>query len=315
MAKKKKQEPVVVQNTPLIPTTIGVIDTKENGPIVAIVIIILFLLGIFFMDDITAFFHPTSAPSNPTVPTTPGENPTTPLTPSEEIKYYDFKNDLEIDMNGFQITNFKVDETKSTISFRVSNVNGDENYFKDNQFYLELYNTEKTLLERLKIANDSITTFRNFSFIVQNTKIASLAFVKKDVTDYPNVSLKVNSNEQPYLTCQNSDITYEYIFTEKDEVYLLKQINETKTFLTSREDYEDVLNEYNTLKTSYDSLGGVTATLTPITRGFRFETSIDLENVSSETMKKHFSDSIYYKLDTEAKVIAFELESSGYTCN
>jgi len=36
MAKKKKEE-IVISNVPLEPTTIGIIETKDNGPIVAIV--------------------------------------------------------------------------------------------------------------------------------------------------------------------------------------------------------------------------------------------------------------------------------------
>ena len=40
MAKKKKEE-IVLNKTELVPTTIGVLDKRENGPIVAIVLIIL----------------------------------------------------------------------------------------------------------------------------------------------------------------------------------------------------------------------------------------------------------------------------------
>ena len=48
MAKKKKEQ-IVLNKTELMPTTIGTLDQKENGPIVAIVLIVLFVVCIFLL--------------------------------------------------------------------------------------------------------------------------------------------------------------------------------------------------------------------------------------------------------------------------
>ena len=37
MSKRKKNESIIIDKTPLMPTTVGNLDTKENGPIVAII--------------------------------------------------------------------------------------------------------------------------------------------------------------------------------------------------------------------------------------------------------------------------------------
>ena len=57
MARKKQKENIVIQPTELVPTTIGTINTKESGPIFVIILIALFLIGIFFLDKVNDFLN------------------------------------------------------------------------------------------------------------------------------------------------------------------------------------------------------------------------------------------------------------------
>ena len=76
-----------------------------------------------------------------------------------------------------------------------------------------------------------------------------------------------------------------------------------------------MLSRYETYATSYNSLGGVKATLIPINTGFTFKVNIDLATIPEASYTSTFTDKYYYSLDTEAKIVAFELKTSGFTCN
>ena len=322
MKKRKKNiEPIVINSEPLSTTTIGTLDIKENGPFVVIIGIALFLACIIGLPYITDWIQNMDFS---TLPTTPAPPPTTE-TPSDEDeenlgedKYYALQNDLVVLLNGFQFSKFQVDNTAKTISFEILNQNGNSDLFTEKNFYLELYTSDTRLLDRIRLTAESLSGQKSFTYDITdalaNGTISQIAIVTKEDTDYPPVDLSTNADNEPILTCQKDNELITYTFKMENEVYHLIQIEEQANYLSTDANYDTYLQEYTIFSNSYLGIRGVSATLTPTTTGFAFKNTIQLEQVSVADYKRLFTKDIYYNRNTEARVIAFELNASGYTC-
>lgn len=321
MKKRKTVEPIIINKEPLMTTTIGKMETKENGPIFAIIGVVIFILCIFFLPQISTLIKNVTDPNSVIT----GESSEKPGTPSnneedeEEVNYYQFKNDLMVTLKGYYFSNFVIDNTSKTFSFLIQNQNGDANLFKENNYYLELYTSDELLLQRVFLTSSKMINNSTFSFSldsnVNSSDIYKLAFVIKEDEDYPAVELKNDKNKNPILTCTLNNETITYTFKNEDDIYKLKTISEVNSFNSSDPNYSNYLTTYTILADSYKDINGVDAHLNPIATGFNFDTTIDLEKVDNTSYNKTFTKDIYYKKDTEARIIAFELSSSGYTCS
>lgn len=314
MAKRKTKEPIVIDKTPLKATSLGNLETKENGPLVAILWVGLLVVCIISLPYIADFVQnyqnnkiidtPTKKPDHTSDNNTQGE-----ITKDQTI--YNFEKNLVITENKFNLSDFSV--SNNVLTFKITNVGGDVDYFKKHNYFVELFNDDKTLLQRIKFDGITINKSKTITLNVDAVSFTKISFIEKDVKDYPNVTLKTVS-EIPTLTCQNKDLKVIYTFST-DEDNKLKTIETNYSYASSNKDYEQMLSRYETYATSYNSLGGVKATLIPINTGFTFKVNIDLATIPEASYTSTFTDKYYYSLDTEAKIVAFELKTSGFTCN
>lgn len=314
MAKRKAKEPIVIDKTPLKATSLGNLETKENGPLVAILWVGLLVVCIISLPYIADFVQnyqnnkiidtPTKKPDHTSDNNTQGE-----ITKDQTI--YNFEKNLVITENKFNLSDFSV--SNNVLTFKITNVGGDVDYFKKHNYFVELFNDDKTLLQRIKFDGITINKSKTITLNVDAVSFTKISFIEKDVKDYPNVTLKTVS-EIPTLTCQNKDLKVIYTFST-DEDNKLKTIETNYSYASSNKDYEQMLSRYETYATSYNSLGGVKATLIPINTGFTFKVNIDLATIPEASYTSTFTDNYYYSLDTEAKIVAFELKTSGFTCN
>lgn len=318
MAKKKKEQ-IVLNKTELMPTTIGTLDQKENGPIVVIVLIVLFIICIFLLPYVNEWLQePEQITTTPPSTTTPSDDEPNLDEPTDEITYYTISNNLTIDLEGLEFSNFTVNSTNHTLNFTLTNVSGKEDFFETNNYFMELYSSDNKLLQRIKLEKDNIITSSTYSYDVStafsNGTINKLTLSNIATTDYPNVSLSNDTTGTPYLTCTKDNQTLTYYFTEQDGTYKLNQLRERLTFQNTAQDYNTTLENYTTLVASLNNVTGVSTDLVPTTSGFTFELTLQLGSVTNPTMNRYFTDNIYYRANTEAKVVAFELESENYTC-
>ena len=314
MAKRKAKEPIVIDKTPLKATSLGNLETKENGPLVTILWVGLLVVCIISLPYIADFAQnyqnnkiidtPTKKPDHTSDNNTQGE-----ITKDQTI--YNFEKNLVITENKFNLSDFSV--SNNTLTFKITNVGGDVDYFKKHNYFVELFNDDKTLLQRIKFDGITINKSKTITLNVDAVSFTKISFIEKDVKDYPNVTLKKVS-EIPTLTCQNKDLKVIYTFST-DEDNKLKTIETNYSYASTNKDYEQMLSRYETYATSYNSLGGVKATLIPINTGFTFKVNIDLATIPEASYTSTFTDKYYYSLDTEAKIVAFELKTSGFTCN
>ena len=315
MAKKQKEE-IIISNTPLEPTTIGVIETKENGPIFTIIWIIIFIAGIFLLPHISTWIQEGSLPSIKDKPKDPIVNNVDPGKESEEIEYYELKNNLKIKVEEFQFQNFEISE--NDLKFQILNQGGKTNFFEQNKYFIELYTEEKLLLQRFKVPSEEVITTSNMLFErIQNINETPyyVALVKKEEKDYPPVPLGENVIGNPILTCKKENQTLVYEFQKEEDKTYLFSIKESNTFTESTtSDYVNILEENTLLNGVYNNTNGLKSELVPIRNGFTFTVTIDLKNILSSSLNRYFKNEIYYSKDTEAKTISFELLASGYFC-
>lgn len=318
MKKRKKQEPIVLDNRELMPTTLGSLKTKENGPIVVIILFLLFGACIYFLPDIISFLNPNKEVITPPV-VIPPNNDEKPDEPNEDpIKYLDFSSSLTFKMDGFSFSNFAINNTTKILNFVLTRESGSSLYFKNRKVYLELYSSENKLLQRIKIPSEEISESKSFqediAEALSNGIIAKLSIREINAEDYPNVSLKTNSNKEGLLTCLKNQQKLIYYFTNENSEYRLNKIKESTSFLNSNTDYQNILTNYTTLSATYQNINGIISDLIPTTTGFQFDVTIDLNTISATALNRYFKEDYYYQRNTQAKVIAFELESLGYSC-
>ncbi len=314
MAKRKTKEPFVIDKTPLKATSLGNLETKENGPLVAILwvgLLIVCIISLPYMADFIQNYQNNQITDTPVKKPDNTSDNNTPNDTTEEQTIYNLEDGLVITENKFNLSDFGV--SNNTLTFKITNVGGDVDYFKKHNYFVELFDNDKTLLQRIKFDGVTINKTRTITLSLDVTSFTKISLVEKDVKDYPIVVLKT-VNETPTLTCQNKDLKVIYTFSS-DEINKLKTIETNYSYAYSNKDYEQMLSRYETYAKSYNSLGGAKATLIPINTGFTFKVNIDLTVIPTASYTSTFTDKYYYSLDTEAKIVAFELETSCFSGN
>ena len=316
----KKTEPIILNKEELMPTNLGSMKQKESGLITTVIILIVFGLGILFLPNIMEMLNPMDVPPIPYTPSPdendPNENPGNE--PTAKTTIYELKNDLEVDIQGYTFSEFIINKETSNISFKVKNNSGAANYFSNHPYYIEYYSTTEELLGRTKIEIKQTTSEINQSYeinnILINGEIAKIAIKEIIENEYPAVTISNGEKNMPMIVCSNGKHNISYTFQKASTKYVLKEIEEIEEISSSTENYEEILEEYNDLNDIYNDISGVQATISPTVNGFEFSKKVDLEKISETNYNSYFKKNYYYKKNTDAKVISFELQSSNYIC-
>lgn len=313
MAKKKKEN-IVITDKELTPTIIGKLDTKEKSPILLIFIFLVLIAVAIFLPDINNYIENYQKGKNNTnITNNEPNNNEEEETPVEEneITYYDYASELVISNELFNVYNFV--KTESTISFEIINNSDTELNLEDYKYYLEIYNSEKTLLQRIKISYGSLGIGESKLFtydIDPNTEasMSKLLVTEKTVDDYPEVVLTINDEGNGILTCTKGYETITYTFGNE---YLIS-INDIVNYPISNDiTYTTNLQSYQVMAATYNNYEGISSTLINNETGFTFTTLIDLQNADITAL----DNNNYYDYRTLSKVVKFETESNGFSCN
>ena len=313
----KKKQPVVLNKTELMPTNLGSMKQKESGVITTIIIIALFATGILFLPQIMEMINPMENELIPYVPSQEEKNEQTPQEETkEQITYYALSENLEIDIKGFAFSDFVL--TPSTLTFQITNRTGMANFFKSHPYYIEYYTKSEELLGRSKLEEKEITLKEeeqyDISHILADGKVEKIAIREILENEYPAVNLSQNKEGEPILSCSNKEKNVVYQFAKSTSKYELKNIKMTQVITNKIENYQEQLDTYTSLAETLEDIEGIQASLKPTISGFEFALDMDLENLNEKNMNKLPMDNYYYKENTEAKTISFEMQASGYVC-
>lgn len=308
MAKKTKinYKTLKVNQEALSSTVIGELPNDQKGPIFVILFFVLLLVIVFFLPDIVNYINNRDngvvvAPNNP------GQEASGNIDDRTEIVFYDISDNLSITLDDILVINkFKVNN--DSISFRITNNGESRYYFNRYNYFMELYNENNTLLERVILQKEGISrdSYKDYNYELKTEtalQAKKIVFVNIPTDGYPNVVLNNN-----VLVCTKNYQTITYNFANNKLINISDMINYLNTIGS---EYQTNLIKYQNQVSVNNNIAGVRSTLTESSNGFTVSTILDLVNVD---ITKLVSDN-YYAFDTAATIVNFEMESRGYSCN
>lgn len=316
---KKKYKNVKVEQEELKPIAIGAFESRKKTSVGIFIILTIFVLVVIFLPQITEkineYLDPT--PPTPTTPNTPNENPNEEDPDdgedNEDETFYQYDPTLRIEREDVIISDISIDATNNTITYSVTN---NTNAYQDMEtlnYYIEIYNTERTLIERVKLVPEGLLAggaFETFTRPITSTSATTIGYivlVKKTLDDYPEVELATDGDGNSSLVCTNTHETVTYEFNNN----ALKSVTSIVEYVNTDANYTDIYSTYQTLADSYNRTNGITSNFFINTGGFNITTLIDLEKAS----RTYIFNADTFTLDTEAKEVSFEMEAQGFDCN
>lgn len=314
MAKNKKEKlnykNVKVNQEELSITKIGEITTNEQSPTFVLILFGLLLAFIFFLPTIVEFVKGNNdKPDYSLNGTTNKKNEELEEIDNSEIDYYTFSDSLSIDLE----ENIKIDGFSlngNALTFNVTNTSNARFYFNKNNYFLELYSEDNTLLERILLdAVVSRESSETLSYTVSAStalNMKKLIFVKKEVTDYPNVELEKNENQEEVLTCTKDTENLTYKFQNEK----LFSITDVVNYSSNVSNYSTLLNEWKTRSADLNNVEGINSIFVDAGNGFVVNTTIDLKKTNVSQVDNVY----YYTYETLSKVVNFEMKARGFSC-
>lgn len=314
MAKKKKYENINLNKEELKPVTIGSFESRKKSSLGIFIIITLFVVVIIFLPEISLkvneFLNPTpTIPNNPQKPEKPAE---TPDPTPEETVFYTFSDNLEIKNEEVSLSDFALDQENNTLSYSVINSSNKYQDIEALNYYLELYTNEKVLLERVKLANMltlASGAYKNVSASISPdsaTNIGYLVLVKKSYSDYPAVTLQ-SAEGISTLTCTKNTEKVVYKFNDSK----LKEVSHEYQYEKVNADYLSVSEEAKKEASLINNKAGFTSTYFEYEGGFNITSIVNL----NEASRGYIFHADSFKLDTEPKVVKFEMEAQNFKCS
>lgn len=310
MAKRKKNERVILEDIELKPQVIGYTYKKRSNFGRVLIIFLAFVLVIYFIDDISVYIN--NLLGKETAPTISGgasshKKPIVDDGEHKEVVYNVYKNELSFAQDEMTFTNFNY--SNGILTFDIQNDNTKKIDKSSQKYFIETYNESKTLLERRKLDIGVIVEKAKVSFSLDlNKEFYYIVLIEKETDDYPIVNLKNDENGKGIISCTKGNETIEYTFLN-NELNLIKDsinnsdINNTN-YYNSYIAFQDKANRYNKIE-------GITATFNGTVNGYSVVFSLNLANVNLEGL----DEKNYFSYKEVPKVVKFEMETKGFTCS
>ncbi len=301
----------------LKPMTIGVFESRKKSSVGIFIILSIFILLVLFLPQLSTQFNKYFG-KEPDLPNPGGAvDPIVPPDPDSDDEddfystFYDFGTDLKIDRDDISIGSFEI-SNENILSFNIIN-NADSDITLTNlNYYLELYNEDHTLLERIKLVggtidvNSSRDYDRELNFS-DTSQIAAVVFAKLEAKDYTPININNDADGKGSLVCSrpHEKVTYNFVNNK------LKDITSEISYTQADVDYAEVYQRYSNQSTIYNGRPGIASTFLQYNDTFSVSTTVDLSEANRTTI--YNADS--FSLDTEAKVVNFEMEAQGFDCD
>lgn len=312
--KKKRYKNIKLEQTELTPTAIGLFESRKKSSIGTVVILGIFILTVIFLPNISEYVNNylNKVPGTSTKPSNPGKKPTPEKPTIGDDNLIAFVDNLKVTNEDITVSNFVIDSINLTISYDITNNLSNSKNIEELNYYLEIFSTEQTLIERVKLSDEIILNSGAFTTIKRTIKeesattIGFISIIKKNVNEYPIVELNKNEDGSSSLVCRNTNEKVTYKFSEDK----LKEVTSEANYLITETNYQE-LYEINKVKANnYNNKLGIISTFFENENGYNITTSVNLNEIS----RIYIFNADSFKLDTEPKVVKFEMEAQGFTC-
>jgi len=314
MKRKQKKAPIVLSTEDLVPSVIGTIDEKGSSNFVVILLFAFLIAFIIFLPDITNYF--TGQGGVVVNPPTKKPEEDDPKDPTIETKFYPYSDSLTISIDGMLVQGFQIVE--GSLSLTITNQSEAKNYLVNHQLYLELYDENKMLLQRIKMPNDNISKNNSadyqFDLNISESQIAQVVLEEKTVDDYPIANLHKEEDDTYSLTCTKGTERLTYLFSKEQKLYY---ITDVANYSSSIPNYNQILADSRSLASTYNAIEGVTSNIVETGTGFTITSTLSLEKIdfTNRMIRNSLNNSAFYGKDTEGKVVYFELSAMNYQCS
>lgn len=315
---KKKYKNIKVEQDELKPIAIGEFENRKKTSIGIFIILTIFVLVVIFLPEISSIVNEYLNPTPIVKPTPTPDDPDDskePEDPDQNVdeEFYAYVENLKIEREEVIVSDIKIDAINNTLTYNVTNNTNNYQDIEELNYYIEIYNTERTLLERVKLVNEGVLAAGAFKAYTKNISsstsqaIGYIVLVQKTEEDYPAITLTEDTEGNANLVCKNNHETITYNFKNSK----LQGLTSAVQYLTTDLDYENIYNNYQSLVNNYNTTKGITSTIFNNTSGFNITTIVDLEEAS----RTYIFNADTFKLDTDPKVVSFEMEAQGFDCN
>lgn len=293
---------------------IGELETEKQKGVFGLIVFFVILIGVTFgLPYIKSYLDNRNAPVEQPV-NEPTQNDNEQIPEDEEIVYYEIDpanttftfNDLKFsEINKESSDDFYLNLTVENQGKTVIDLN--------KGYFLELYTTEKTLIERVKIvssknisAGEKLNLKLLFSENAYNN--ASLITIdEKTADDYPEVTLSNVENDMNVLTCTDKNSSLKYYFNKNK----LQTINDIYEYTNSDVNiFNETLREYTNKAASLNNNEGVSSNIVSTQNTFTMNTQIDLTTANVSNLSAN-----YFAKDTTPDVVKFEMDAMRFSCN
>ena len=308
MAKK-----VVIVDEELTPTVLATKKVKRGSMIWLIIIFAAFIVAAIYLPEITAYVNerfnlgieiPEEITSNN------NDNQEDDEEEAEELQKYQLTNELSFTVDDLTLSNFIVANNK--ISFNIKNNTTENIDLSQKNYYLNLYNTDTegndTLLFRIKVSDNIISANNkiNLSYDVTTMEISEVAFLEITQEEIPAYVVSTDDSGNGVMRWLKGYETVTYSFNDNQ----VNTILDNYTIPLTDANINVYQSTYQVLASTYNNISGITSNVSTDETNLYFITNINLSTIIENT----FNNEIYYPLNTDAKIIKFELEAQGFTC-
>lgn len=310
MAKKKN---IVINDEELVPTVLAIKEDKKKvsifGVLWIMVIFGIFIAGVIFLPDISLYvsnyLNPEPPVSKPSIPNK--DNDDESVEKPTEIVEHEINDSLVIKEENFILKNIKIENTK--ISLDIENTSNNILEMDKYQYFINLYSGSKTLAQRIILDEGLISpgSTSTFTYDLKNSSVSLISLVIIKPEEYPSHIITPNENNSATLICTKGYETISYLLNN-NKVYAIQDIFVVPT---TDSNFATLQSTYGALSATYNTIGGVSSNIAVENDNLYFRTMINLGAFVDNSMNKR---GVYPK-DTDAKVMKFELEASGYSCN
>lgn len=184
---KRKNEKVILEDVELKPQVIGyTYKKKSNFGRVVFIFLILFLV-VFYINDISLFINNLLGKESPSsIEELANKNKEKR---DNKLVYNVFSNDLIINFESIKLHNFNFNN--NLLTFDITNINNKIISFSNRNFFIELYDKNKTLLGRYKLNLNELNANEKISFEYEmKDNFYYISLVEKEMV----IPLKKESN-------------------------------------------------------------------------------------------------------------------------
>lgn len=314
MAKKKKgkfnSKNVIINEEDLAITKIGELETAEQSPLLIFGLFGALLLFIFFLPTVVNLIKGPDEKPDYSIIQEEKEKEKEEENKDKEDKYYTFSSDLVVTVEP-NIVAREFLLNGNTFSFRLINSSDHSFSFDKDNYFVELYTEENTLLERILLKGVQIQKNReeSFGFSISDTSaknVKKIKLISKTIDDYPNIILEKNNNQEEVLFCSKEYENLTYTFQNEK----LLRIEHVLNYTNQVHDYPTLFSKWKIETERLNNISGIQSIFVNAGSGFAVNTKLDLKSTNVENANQIY----YYRYDTLAKVVKFEMEARGFRC-